>query len=49
MRKNEESLQKDLTVLKKIEHFYNLESNLANQAKGYLVTNQNSLVELAPE
>lgn len=49
IRKNEETLQKDLTTLKKIEGFYNIESKLVNRAKGYLVSNQNALVELTPD
>ncbi len=49
IRKNEENLQKDLTTLKKIENFYNLENKLVNQAKGFLVSNQNVMVELTPD
>jgi hypothetical protein len=49
MRQEKETLEKDLQTIGKMANYYNLEKNLENRAKKYIITNTKIMDELRPD
>lgn len=49
MRQEKETLEKDLQTIGRMANYYNLEKNLENRAKKYIITNTKIMDELRPD